>query len=196
MPPQSKYFAPQSFKNSNFLSKLPSNPRTAGSGPRKVSRWGGNARNIFIDDLYSPSFGAVSPGSPQKKPRPSLPHSAPALHYHFAGLSPPYRNIPAALHRKTRRTFTTPTHRFRFIRTVLASPTSIAPYLVRRLSPLLCRFTDATVHCTVSASPTLDRRAEHFIDLPTCASSIAQDLLPRRRHPPQPHHPLLIRRHP
>ena len=170
----------------------------AGSGPRKVSRWG-VMRVIFS---LTTSIAQVSPQfRPQafQKKNPALrspTHSPPAIHYQLAGLSPPYRNIPAALRRRTRRTFTIPIHRIRFIRTGLASPTSIASHLVRRLSVHLCRFTDATVHCTGSASPTLHRCAEHFIDLPTWASSIAQDLLPRRRHPTQPQHPRLIPRHP
>ena len=116
------------------------------------------------------SIAQASPARiPKKKPSPTLPHSPPAIHYHLAGLSPPYRNIPAALRRRTCRTFTIPIHRIRFIQTGLSSPTSIAPHLVRRLSPHMCRFTDATVpalHRICFTDP-LDRRAEHFIDLPT-----------------------------
>ena len=110
MPPQWKYFAPQSFKNSNFFRyKLPSNPRTAGSGPRKVRRWGGHARNIFVDDLYSPSFAAVSPASPPKKNQPLATPLTPAIHYRRiptttspdypsrTGASPPHFTVePAA----------------------------------------------------------------------------------------------------
>src|SRR4051812_27083809 len=96
---------------------------------------------------------SIAQDLPQFHPKALKKTSPPALHYHFGGLSLPYRNIPTALLRRTRRTF--PTKCILFIRTALSSPTSIAPHLVRRLPPHVCHFTDATMHSTGSASPTL-----------------------------------------
>ena len=110
-------------------------------------------------------------------------------------LEPPRRIFPAALVHPRQTSPSSPPH---------LQNTN----LLYRVHPERTRFSD--VHLPTSRSPTpsssapntlhrrqhalhricfvdpLDRHAEHFIDIPKCPSPTTQDLIPQRRHPPQP----------